>query len=53
MIEKRPRQYAQEICAMKTREERTKALEIVPSKFQNLVKTHVINYFELKKSKLL
>lgn len=45
MLEKRPRIYAQEIAALKTRQERQDALDAVPSKFRQMVKIHVENIF--------
>ena len=36
-----PRHYAAEICDMKTKAERRKALELVPEHWKDLVKKHV------------
>lgn len=46
MIEKRPRQYAAEISAMKTRAERAEALNAVPEKYREWVKRLVVLTFE-------
>lgn len=45
MYEKRPRMFAAEILALKTREERQLALEKVPEHLRELVRRHVINEF--------
>ena len=39
--EARPRQYARQITAMRTREERIAALAEVPEHLRDLVRTHV------------
>ena len=39
--ETRPRQYARQICSMKTIEERRAALQEVPAHLRDMVKTHV------------
>lgn len=41
MTEKRPRQYAFEIAALRTKQERIEALNAVPEKYRALVKRHV------------
>jgi len=46
--EKRPRHYAAEIAALQTLEERRTALEKVPAHYQDIVKTHVKNYWFIK-----
>jgi hypothetical protein len=47
--EKRPRQYAAEIVALKTREERAQKLTEVPEHLRDLVKKHVTLFFINKK----
>lgn len=49
--EKRPRQYAQEIIAMKDREQRREALEQVPEQFRDWVKFYVVDHFNKRKFK--
>lgn len=43
--EKRPRDYADEIIALPTREARAAALEKVPGAYRALVREHVTDYF--------
>lgn len=45
----RPRHYAAEILALKTREERREALLKVPPDYQERVKLYVENEFERRK----
>jgi len=47
--EKRPRHYAAEIAALQTLEERRAAIEKVPAHYQEIVKTHLKNYWFIKK----
>ena len=48
MIEKRPRHYAAEILALKTKAERREYLEkYVPEKYRRMVKGYVVNHFAL------
>ena len=47
--EKRPREYAAEICALKTREERREALDKVPDKYKDWVAFYVTTSFSIKK----
>lgn len=49
--EKRPRQYAEDIIAMKDREQRREALEHVPGQFRDWVKFYVVDYFNRRKMK--
>lgn len=49
--EKRPRQYAAEIMKLKTREERTNALEKVPDEFRGWVEFYVRDAFERNKKR--
>lgn len=44
-----PRQYAQDILRMRTREERAAALQTVPGHLRQIVEAHVINGFRLRK----
>tara|TARA_R100000773_G_scaffold22815_1_gene20099 strand:- start:10266 stop:10421 length:156 start_codon:yes stop_codon:yes gene_type:complete len=46
--EKRPRQYAAEIMALKTRAERREALDKVPDKYKDWVADLVKSAFSLK-----
>ena len=46
---KRPRQYAKDILALDTKQERTNALKNVPEHLRGMVKTHVVNGFMRKK----
>jgi methylphosphotriester-DNA--protein-cysteine methyltransferase len=48
--EKRPRQYAAEIVALKTREERAQKLTEVPEHLRELVKKHVELTFKQRKT---
>ena len=48
-MEKRPRQYAAEIAALKTIEERREALSSVPQHLQALVKDHLMTEFSLRR----
>jgi hypothetical protein len=45
---KRPRHYAQEICELKTKEQRREALESVPAQFREWVALLVKAKFERK-----
>jgi len=45
----RPRHYAAQILALKTREERREALSKVPPEYQERVKLYVENKFERRK----
>lgn len=45
-MDRRPRDYAQEICRLRTKEERREALENVPDKFRDWVKDLVTTEFE-------
>jgi hypothetical protein len=47
--EKRPRQYAQEIIVMTTKEQRRAALEQVPEQFRDWVKFYVIDHFNKRR----
>lgn len=51
MTTKRPHHYAAEIIALATKEERKAALEQVPELWRDITKTHVINYFAMRKFK--
>ncbi|TAN71580.1 MAG: hypothetical protein EPN17_00820 [Methylobacter sp.] len=42
---KRPRQYAAEIIALPTLEQRRKALALVPCDWRDWVKEYVVDYF--------
>ncbi len=46
---RRPRHYAEQICSLKTKEERNKALLEVPEEWRDLVKKHVENEFMRRK----
>lgn len=43
-----PRQYASEICALKSPEERRDALALVPAPWRELVEPHVRNAFSTR-----
>lgn len=45
---KRPRDWAAEIAALPTREQRRAALLRVPTHWQAMVRTHVQNFWTLK-----
>lgn len=47
--EKKPRHYAAEICALTPQEKRREALEKVPEQYRAITKSHVVNYFFVKK----
>lgn len=47
--EKRPREYAAEIIALKTRQERKEALDKVPAKYKDWVASYVTTSFSIKK----
>lgn len=48
MIEKRPRQYATEICKLRSREARLAALDDVPPELVAMVRCHVESHFALR-----
>lgn len=48
--QKKPRQYAAEIANLSTLPARRNALANVPPEFQELVKTHLTNIFNFKKT---
>lgn len=48
-IENRPRDYAEEIIHLPTKEERQTALKEIPEHLQKIVKIHVANAFMLRK----
>ena len=48
MIEFHPRQYAEQIIALPTREERSEAMKKVPEHYKNLVADHVRIHFQLR-----
>jgi hypothetical protein len=50
MIEKRPRQYAEEILKLPTRELRAEYLAKVPEHLQSMVKQHVEHAFMIKRN---
>jgi len=50
-LEKRPREYAAEICDLKTREERRAALDKVPDKYKDWVASYVTISFSIKKQR--
>lgn len=45
----RPRHYAMQILALKTREERREALSKAPAEYQERIKFYVENEFERRK----
>lgn len=47
-IEKRPRHYAAELVALETKEQRIEALKKVPAHLQDMVKTHLKIYWQIK-----
>ena len=49
LIDKRPREYADEIISLPTIECRKKALAEVPENIRELVKRHVVNAFMIRK----
>jgi hypothetical protein len=51
MDEIRPRQYAAQIAALTTRQQRVAALDKVPEHFRALVVTHVTNTFSRRHAK--
>jgi hypothetical protein len=51
MTEKRPRQYAAEIAALPTRQERAAALAGVPAHLRDMVRAHVQTAFALSRRK--
>ena len=47
--EKRPRHYAEEIMALKTRQERRDALDKVPDKYKDWVADYVKSAYSLRR----
>jgi len=47
--EKRPRHYAAEIVALRTRDERAAALAAAPERLRRLIREHVVDYFAKRK----
>jgi hypothetical protein len=47
-VELRPRHYAAEICALKTKEERRAALDQVPAIWRAMTRDHVESYFAMR-----
>ena len=51
-MDKRPRHYAAEICALATPSERRAALQKVPEEWREITRKHVVNTFSLRKGRI-
>lgn len=49
MRDKRPRDYAMDICAMRSREDRRAALQAVPEHLRAITQHHVQAHFDKKR----